>query len=181
MRIAHGWATDSSLGDIVAGDVEDDPFDNQLTSIFYGYPLTDELFGVPLDIYLTPGFVWHHSSDVQGRSQEVVLAIKAYYTIDWPTTWRFGFAEGLSWISDITHIERVSLEDKGYEPSDLMNYLDFSLDVNLGELFGSKRLRPLWLGYSIHHRSSIFESASQFGRIKGGSNYNSVYLQYDFL
>jgi outer membrane protein len=181
VRLAHGWATPSDLGDILAGDSESDSFDNQLTSIFYGLPLTDELFGVPLDIYLTPGFVWHHDSRVQSSAQEIVLAIKAYYTINWPTRWRIGFAEGLSWISDITHIEKTSLEEKGYEPSDLMNYLDVSFDVNIGDLFGSERFRPLWLGYSVHHRSSIFESASQFGRIKGGSNYNSVYLQYDFL
>jgi len=61
-----------------------------------------------------------------------------------------------------------------------MNYLDFSLDINLGELFGLKDLSTLWLGYSIHHRSSIFENASHFGRIKGGSNYNTVYLQWHF-
>ena len=66
-------------------------------------------------------------------------------------------------------------------PSELMNYLDFSFDVNVGDLFRSERFSRLWLGYSIHHRSSIFESASQFGRIKGGSNYNTIYLQYDLL
>ncbi len=39
-------------------------------------------------------------------------------------------------------------------------------------------LRDLWFGYSLHHRSSIFETSSAFGRIKGGSNYNTLYLQY---
>ena len=71
--------------------------------------------------------------------------------------------------------------DKGYRPSQLMNYLDFTLDFNLGDLFGAEDLKGLWLGASIHHRSSIFESASQFGRIKGGSNYPSFYLQYDLF
>jgi outer membrane protein len=41
-------------------------------------------------------------------------------------------------------------------------------------------MNDLWFGYSLHHRSAIFETSSAFGRIKGGSNYNSLYLQYHF-
>ncbi|RHW77804.1 MipA/OmpV family protein [Colwellia sp. RSH04] len=180
LRFAHGWATPSNIGDILSGDTVKDEYNNQLTSIFYGLPLTDELFSIPLNMYLTTGFVWHWNSEVQSSEQEYVLAIKAYYTIPWPVRWRIGLAEGLSYVSDVTYIERVEMEEKGYRPSELMNFIDFSLDINLGDIFNVSALKETWLGYSIHHRSSIFESASQFGRIKGGSNYNSVYLQFDF-
>ncbi|MCW8330924.1 MipA/OmpV family protein [Photobacterium sp. SDRW27] len=179
-RIAHGWATPSNIGEIFSGNTVKDEFNNQLTSLFYGHPLTDELFGLPLDIYLTPGFVWHWSSDVQSSTQEYVVAIKAYYTVNWPVEWRFGVAEGLSYINHISYIEQTEMDRKGYEPSNLLNYLDFSFDVNLGDLFNQKSMDGVWLGYSLHHRSAIFENASQFGRIKGGSNYNTVYLQFDF-
>jgi outer membrane protein len=180
LRISHGWATPSNLGEIISGDTESDRYDNQLTSIFYGHPLTDELFGLPLDIYLTPGFVWHWSSKVQSSSQEYVVAIKAYYTFNWPITWRLGAAEGASYASQVTYIEETELNKKDYEVSKLMNYLDFSVDINLSKLFGCKGPSTLWLGYAIHHRSAIFETASHFGRIKGGSNYNTVYLQWHF-
>ncbi|GHA41397.1 MipA/OmpV family protein [Photobacterium aphoticum] len=180
LRLAHGWATPSNIGDIFGGNMEDDPYNNQLTSVFYGHPLTDELFGIPLDIYLTPGFVWHWESEVQSSIQEYVIAIKAYYTFEWPVKWRFGVAEGLSYVSGITHIEQAEMDEKGYEPSQLLNYLDFSVDVNVGDLINQNSLDNLWVGYSLHHRSAIFESASQFGRIKGGSNYNTFYIQYDF-
>ncbi len=180
VRIAHGWATPSNIGEIISGDTEKDEYNNQLTSVFYGIPLTDELFSWPLDIYITPGFVWHWNSEVQDSEQEVVLAIKGYYTAQWPVRVRFGVAEGLSYISNVTYIERTELEKKGYRPSELLNYLDFSVDVNVGDLFNQPQLSDVWLGYSIHHRSAIFESASQFGRIKGGSNYNTVYVQFNF-
>ncbi len=179
VRLAHGWATPSNLNDIITGNTEKDPYNNQLTSLFYGYPLTDELFGLPLDFYLTPGFVYHHSSEVQDVLQEYVLAIKAYYTFQFPWKVRFGVAEGFSYANEVTYIESSELEEKGYKPSKLLNYLDFSLDLHLGDIFGEK-LDQLWLGYSIHHRSAIFESSSRFGRIKGGSNYNSVYLQWHY-
>ncbi|MEM6673085.1 MAG: MipA/OmpV family protein [Planctomycetota bacterium] len=181
LRLAHGWATPSNLGSILSGDIEDDEFDNQLTSLFYGYPLTDRLFGLPLQIYLSPGAAFHDSSEVQDETFELVLKIHLYYTFRWPIRWRLGVAEGISWIEDVTFIERQSMLEKGYRPSELMNYLDFTLDLNVGDLFGAEKLERLWFGVSIHHRSSIFESASQFGRIKGGSNYPSIYLQWDLF
>lgn len=180
VRVAHGWATPSNIGDIMKFNAEKDPYNNQLTSFFYGHPLTDELFGFPIDIYLTPGIVHHWSSDVQSSSTEYVAAIKAYYTFDWPTKWRFGVAEGLSYIDSITYIEGSEMERKGYTASHLLNYLDFSFDMNVGDLFNNRSLDNMWIGYSLHHRSAIFEQASQFGRIKGGSNYNTIYVQFDF-
>ncbi|USD42298.1 MipA/OmpV family protein [Vibrio sp. SCSIO 43135] len=180
IRIAHGWATPSNIGDIFKLNSEKDEFNNQLTSFFYGHPLTDELFGWPIDIYLTPGVVHHWSSDVQSSSTEYVAAIKAYYTFNWPTKWRFGVAEGLSYIDKVTYIEATEMEEKNKVPSNLLNYLDFSFDVNVGDLFNQNDLNNMWVGYSLHHRSAIFEKASQYGRIKGGSNYNTIYVQFDF-
>ena len=180
IRLAHGDATPSNLGEIIAGDKVDDIYDNQLTSLFYGHPLTDELFGLPLDIYLVSGLVYHHASEVQSNFYEYVLGIKADYTIKWPVRWRVGLAEGLSYASQISYIERTELEAKGYRPSKLLNYLDVTLDINIGDIFNSSSWQNTWLGYSIHHRSGIFESGSQFGRIKGGSNYTTFYLQHHF-
>ncbi len=185
LRLAHGWATSSNIGDILKFQTERDPENNQMSSIFYGTQVADSLLSLPIDIYFTPGLVWHYSSDVQKDIAEAVLAIKAFYTFEFGPRWRLGIAEGLSYVSNITYIEGFELtgEDskRGYENSSkLLNYLDFSVDVNVGDIFGSKALAQTWFGYSIHHRSGIFESSSVFGRIKGGSNYQTVYLQWHF-
>ena len=180
LRIAHGWATPSNIGDIFKFDIESDEFNNQLTSVFYGLPVADSLFGVPFSIYFTPGLIAHHQSEVQPRFAEYVLAIKGYYTVKWPTTWRPGIATGLSYTSKISFIEQEEMDEKGFRPSKLMNYWDFSVDIELGDLFNSKSLHNWWAGYSLHHRSAIFEKSSAFGRIKGGSNYNTLYVQYHF-
>ena len=178
VRLAHGWGTTSNLGEILTGNTESDPYNNQMTSIFFGVPLADELFTIPISTYLTPGLVLHHSSEVQDSSAEYVLAVKFYYTFKWPTHWRFGFAEGISYAQKVPYLEEKDVQSKGYRPSQLLNYLDFSLDLSLGHLFRVKGMEELWLGYSIHHRSGIFSTSSAFGRISGGSNYNSIYLQY---
>jgi len=178
VRFAHGWATPTNIGDILKFKTEKDPYNNQLSSVFYGLPLSDTLLTLPISIYMTPGIVYHHSSEVQGNFPEYVLGIKAYYTFKFPVKFRFGFAEGLSYTTEITYIEASELDNKGYRPSKLLNYLDVSFDVNLGDMFSAPSIKDLWLGYSIHHRSGIFQTSSAFGRIKGGSNYNSIYLQY---
>ncbi|MFV1982841.1 MAG: MipA/OmpV family protein, partial [Thiohalomonadales bacterium] len=180
LRLAHGWATSTNMGEILSGGTVSDEFNNQLTSLFYGIPVSDTFFGINMPIYFTPGIVAHHKSSVQPRLAEYVVAIKLFYTIKWPTKWRVGVAEGLSYTSEITYIENKEMVEKGYRPSNLMNYVDLSLDIELGDLFNSKSMKNWWLGYSMHHRSAIFESSAAFGRIKGGSNYNSVTLQYHF-
>jgi len=216
IRLAHGWATPSNLSDILHLNSEDDEQNNQLTSIFYGHPIADSLFGwEPLDLYITTGFVYHHNSDPfdqtiePGRginsdefvglgdnpcdgvsdctitynsqpTREYVIGIKAFLNVHWPVHWRFGLAEGLSYIETVSNIEQREMDRKGYRSSNLMNYIDITADFNLGDTFGVNSLNDLFLGVGIHHRSSIFESSSVFGRIKGGSNYNAIYLQYHF-
>jgi outer membrane protein len=180
VRVAHGWASPSDMGDILTFNGKRDPYNNQVSSVFYGHPLTDELFGLPLDIYLSPGIAHHWSSEVQNGATEFVTLIKAYYTIEWPIKMRLGVGNGLSYIDNITYIEQQEMDKKEKRASHLMNYIDISYDLSIGSLIRKPELEDLWLGYSLHHRSAIFEASSQFGRIKGGSNYSTVYLQYHF-
>lgn len=179
IRIAHGWATISSLQDILSGGVVADEYNNQLTSLFYGYPISKSLFNLPLEVYLPIGFTYHHSSQVQDSTWELELEMKAYYTLPIDSIdIRFGAGEGFSYVDNITYIEKLDGEAKGYRMSHLNFYLDLSADINLN--FISDSLDDLWLGAAVHHRSSVFEASSLFGRIKGGSNYNTVYLQWHF-
>ncbi len=180
IRVSHGWASVSSLNEILRFQNISDPYNNRLTSVFYGHPLTDNLFSLPIDIYLTSGFVWHWKSSVQGTGQEVVLGIQFYFTIPWPVRWRIGFGEGWSYANQVPYVEKDELEGKDYRPSKLLNYLNPTIDINIGDIFGGEQLKHWWLGYSLHHRSGIFGTSQLFGRISGGGNYNTVYLLYHF-
>lgn len=188
VRVSHGWATPSDMNEILRFKSVTDDYSNQLSSVFYGHPLANNWLGAPIDVYLTGGLAYHYENTgvdgegrkVQDRALETVMAIKAYYNFTWPISWRFGIAEGLSYISKPSYIERAEMEKKDNNGSKLMNYLDVSFDANLGDLFGQKSMENVWAGYSMHHRSSFFKLASQFGRIKGGSNYNTLYLQWHY-
>jgi outer membrane protein len=179
MRIAKGWATTSNLNDILTGNTIEDKYNNQLTSLFYGHPIAKELFNQPIEVYLSAGVVYHHSSVVQDTTLELDFEFKPYYTL--PLSFvdiRLGAGAGLSYIQDVTYIEKLDGEAKGYKMSNINFFLDLSADINLG--FVDNSLDDIWIGTAIHHRSSVFESSSLFGRIKGGSNYNTIYLQWHF-
>ncbi len=159
-------------------EIEGDIFDTQMTSIFYGYPLSSSLFNLPMDIYLSTGFALHHNSEVQNRVKELDLLFKLYYTLPIPyVDIRLGFGEGVSYITDVVYIEELEMIEKGYRPSEWMNYLDISGDIGL-EAFDD-RLDSLSVGVAIHHRSAIYEQSSLFGRIRGGTNYTTLYLQWE--
>ena len=185
LRVAHGWATPSDMGDILTLGGERDNYNSQMTSLFYGHPLVTDWFGLPMDVYLHSGVVYHYSNTykgerVQEQAVEGIVSAKLYYNLTWPWKWRIGVAEGLSYISRPTSIEEREMERKDNHNSKLMNYLDISFDVNVGSALKKPELNPLWVGYSMHHRSAIFKYASQFGRVKGGSNYNTFYAQWTF-
>ncbi len=95
LRIAHGWGTSSTLGELFTGSFEQDEDGAQMTSVFYGYPVTDTLFSLPIEIYLTSGVGNHYSTDVQKDALEFVIAMKGYYTISLPDTFSSWFSGGV--------------------------------------------------------------------------------------
>jgi outer membrane protein len=180
VRVAHCWATPSSLAKIFRGEAKKDPDNHQLTTVFYGHPLTDRVFGLPIEFFLHSGAGIHWPSDKQNAELELILSIKMLYTIPLPWRVRLGAAEGVSWVTHVPYREEENLSAKGYQTSQYLNYLDFSAELNLGDITPGKALDRLWLGYYIHHRSAIYKTAQQFGRIRGGSNFQSVSLTWNF-
>jgi len=181
MRLAQGRGNSSTLEQIFSGDIRtDEDVVVNMTSLFYGHPVSDTLFRLPIEVYLSPGIVHHYSSDSQDSATEFVLSIKFYYTIPLPWRVRLGAAEGISYIDSITYYEQQGLDQVDKNASRLLNYVDLSIDLNLGDIFPFKAMENLWFGYGIHHRSGIGGSSSTFGNVSGGSNYNTLYLQYAF-
>ena len=74
--------------------------------------------------------------------------------------------------------KKKTCREKGYRPSQLLNFLDFSVDIDLGQLLRVQWMEDLWLGYSIHHRSGIFSTSSALDESPGAATTNTVYLQY---
>ena len=62
----------------------------------------------------------------------------------------------------------------------MLQYLEPSLDVSLGDIIGSRGLKDTYIGVGVSHRSGIFGSSRLLGNVNGGSNYIYGYVESAF-
>lgn len=180
IRVAGGFETETSLNQIVRGDIEYEPSHPALFSVFTGRQLSDTFFGTNFEVWLKGGIARRFERGTQPDFFEYVAAFKFYYSdLPWSDSvmTRFGFAEGISYADRVPYIERLNVEKKSPTTSHLLNYLDVSVDASIGDIINSDDYRHCFFGFSVHHRSGIFASADLFGPVNGGSNMNTLYVE----
>jgi outer membrane protein len=105
-----------------------------------------------------------------------------YYGFPWreQVRTRLGFGAGLSYVRSIPLMEVRDQGLRGRGTSRLLNYLDPTADVSVGDLVGARALRETYAGIGVSHRSGIFGSSQLVGNVNGGSNYIYGYLETSF-
>jgi outer membrane protein len=183
LRIAYGCTSETRFNEILRGGINCSDIDTGLASVFTGRQLARRALGIPLEVWLHLGFARRFESDFQENFSEGVLAFKALYReFPWSDRieTRIGLGHGLSYAGGIPVLERQKAEEKNRRTSRLLNYLEFSVDVSVGDILRSRRLDKLFFGWSVHHRSGVFASADLFDNTYGGSNVNTLYLEWEF-
>jgi len=178
MRVAMGIPTLYSLGDILTGKFGNYRDEFKAYNIDGGYLLKQGLFDLPIDLYLKGGLTYYEEKfqdDIYG----VDIYVKLYYNIDfWQNRVRVGFGEGASYTNHTLKIEQIDAALHDDTTSHFLNYLDISLDFDLGKLVKYKALHETYLGFLIKHRSGIFGTINNVRH--GGSNYELIYLEKNF-
>lgn len=181
LRVAAGTSTDTKLNTIVRGsNIEFDDTQTKLVSVFAGKQLMRTFFGTNWEIWANLGIAHRFNEPVHGEFFEYVGAIKFFYSnFPWSDRilTRFGAAQGISYAERVPYYETNKKDASNKGTSHLLNYLDFSIDANLGDIFRAQRLKPCFFGFSVHHRSGIFGSADLYGPVEGGSNVNTLYVE----
>ena len=183
LRIAYGCTTETKFNEILRGAVNCSDIDTSLASVFAGRQLAERALGLPLEVWLHLGLARRFESGFQDDFFEGVLAFKALYRgFPWSdrVETRIGIGHGLSYADEVPALEQQKAEEKDRRTSNLLNYLEFSLDMSIGDIVGSRRFDKLFLGWSVHHRSGVFASADLFDNTYGGSNVNTLYLEWEF-
>ena len=183
VRINAGYATDTDLGQIAAGGVEVDSGRQSLVGMDVGRPLVDDWRDWPVDFAWRVGVQRYLDSGAGASGFAQTAYLKMYWR---PFPWerfvgtRIGIGEGLSYAWRVPEVEREWAADHGDETSRLMNYLDVSLDLNVGDIIRNERARACTLGLVISHRSGVFGLVDIFGNVHNGSNYNTAALECGF-
>ena len=183
LRVAYGCTSDTSLNEILRLGINCEGDGTHLASLFGSRQISETMFTLPIEVWLTSGIVRRFESDYEGNFWEGVLAFKAIFReFPWSkyVETRFGIAEGLSYAQKIPNIETERAEERDRRTSKLLNYLDFSLDVSIGDILQVESAKSLFIGWSVHHRSGIFASSNLYGNVYGGSNVNTVTIEWEF-
>ena len=182
-RLAYGCTTETKFNAIVRGELNCRNDGTGLASVFVGRKLADDLFTLPMEVWIYGGLARRFENNLQDDFFEGVLALKALYRrFPWSkhVETRIGLGHGLSYAERVPNLERTKAEDRNRRISHLLNYLEFSIDVSVGDVLRAERLRNLFFGFAVHHRSGNFASVNLFGNVDGGSNVNTLYLEWEF-
>lgn len=179
VRFAAGPSDLSDLSEIGQGqfNIYEDCY---VFNLDLGYRFAENASDLPLDWYVKGG-VSYFNERFQEDFLEATLYVKVIWKIDfWQNRLRLGFGEGLSLAEKIPEVETIDAiqSDGSVEPSHkFLNYLDISMDFDLGRLIGVEYLEDFYIGYTIKHRSGVFGT---FYGVHGGSNYSMFTLEKNF-
>lgn len=177
LRLAGGVADENDFGQILSSQVSRHHTKVGLVGIDGGYLL--KRFDIPFDLYVKGGLYRFLENGYQDDFFETTLYLKLYYNLDlFDNRIRLGFAEGGSYAFEIPIIEQIEAQENEDHNSNFLNYLEVSLDFDLGKLLHVKALELTYLGYTLKHRSGIYGLINNVRR--GGSNYNMFHIETNF-
>jgi len=144
-----------------------------------GYRLVEDAFDWPFDIYAGTSVNYFDENGYQDNFFEGDLYIKLYTKLNfWSNQLRIGIAEGISYAGEVPYVEQEEAAREDDNTANFLNYMEITLDMDLGKLIRVKDLEQVYLGYLIKHRSGW---QGRYGGVyDGGSNYNCIYIEKNF-
>ena len=152
-----------------------------ISGVHIGKPFIEKVNGWPLDFAGYVGLTHHNERGLQPNGLQLDLYMKAiYYGFPWSerVKTRLGLGVGLSTAQRVPYTEVTS--QNGKTTSRLLQYLDPTIDISVGDLIGVRSLKETYLGFGVSHRSGIFGASRLLGNVSGGSNYIYSYLESTF-
>ena len=185
IKVLYGMATENSchLARIITARCLSTAKLNatSVVGVQIGKPFIEKLNGWPLDFVGYVGLTHHNEHGLQANGTQLDVFMKGfYYGFPWSdrVKTRLGWGLGLSTAQRVPYTEVISQKDK--TTSRLLNYMDPTIDVSVGDLFGSRRLKDTFVGIGVSHRSGIFGASRLLGSVSGGSNYIYTYVETAF-
>jgi outer membrane protein len=178
LRIGVGYSDVHDLGDVLLLDFQPYEGHTHVVNLDGGWRFVENMKGLPLDWYLKGGLSYFNEKNLQEDFLEATLYVKVYYKWDLgEERIRIGLGDGLSWASAIPIVEIEDAQGEHDKVSKFLNYLDISVDFDLGRLTGVNDLNDLYIGFTIKHRSGVF---GLFSGVHGGSNYKMLTIEKNF-
>jgi outer membrane protein len=183
VKVLHGKSTDCDVAQVMLLKCYSTNTVDQtrVTAIEVGRPFIERLNGWPLDFVGYVGLLQHNERGLQDNSWQANAYMKAYYYgFPWSerVRTRLGLGVGVSYAQPVPYVEMRDQLARGRSSSRLLNYMDPSVDISLGDLIGVRSMSETYVGLGVSHRSGIFGNSRLFGNVNGGSNYIYSYVEW---
>ncbi|HEY8069878.1 MAG TPA: MipA/OmpV family protein [Burkholderiales bacterium] len=184
VRVTAGQATDCDVAKVVrlvctSTRTRDE---TRIQSLEIGRPFVEKLNGWPFDIVGYVGLLRHDERNVQPDFWQVDAYMKGlWYGFPWSgrVMTRLGLGAGVSYAHGVSLLELRDQQQNGRSTSRLLNYLDPTIDVSVGDLLGVPSMKRTFAGLGVSHRSGIFGTSQLLGNVNGGSNYIYSYIEWE--
>ena len=183
VKLLYGKSTDCNLNQtITLRCASTDTVDKtRIAGVELGKPFITRVHGWPLDLVGYVSLLHHDENGLRDNSWQANAYMKAfYYGFPWSekVRTRLGFGIGVSFAQHVPYVEARDLAQREQSTSRLLNYLDPSIDISIGDLIGSRALKETYVGFGASHRSGIFGTSQMLGNVNGGSNYIYTYIEW---
>lgn len=182
VRLLYGRSTDCNLITTMslrcASTATEDG--TSIAGVQLGRPFLENVNGWPLDFVGFVGVLRHQENGLQSDGWSVQGYMKVqYYGFPWSdyVRTRVGFGAGLSLATQVPYVEARDQARRERGTSRLLNYLEPTVDVNLGDIVRVKSLTDTYVGFGVSHRSGIFGQSRALGNVNGGSNFIYLYVE----
>ena len=183
VKLVYGKSTDCNLintmtlrcASVTTAD------NTRIAGIELGKPFITRVHGWPLDFVGYVSLLQHDERGLQDNSLQLNAYMKAYYYgFPWSerVRTRLGFGVGVSYAQRVPFVETRDLVGRGENTSRVLNYLDPTIDVSVGDLIGARSLKETYWGFGVSHRSGAFGASRLLGNVNGGSNYIYTYVEW---
>lgn len=184
VRLAAGRATDCDVAKVVRLTCTSTQTRDQtrIASVEVGRHFIERLNGWPFDIVGYVGLLRHDERGVQPNFWQLNAYMKGlWYGFPWSqrVMTRVGLGVGVSYAHGESMLELRDRAKNGRDTSRLLNYLDPTIDVSVGDLLGVRSMKRVFAGVGVSHRSGFFGTSQLLGNVNGGSNYIYSYVEWE--
>ena len=181
VRIYNGFESRPLMGFVLLGDIRREYHHTSISGIDLSRKLKSNVMDKPIDLSIRMSFVRYNENNYQQNHNQYNIFLKAHYKKRYNgIPLRFFVGEGISYAEQIPYVEGRETRRLSGRDSRVMNYLNVGFDFRLSDLTGHNSLTNIRLGLANSHRSGAFKKIKWFNYTQGGSDFVTLFLEYDF-
>ena len=181
VRFYGGFESRPIMSFVLLGDVRREYHHTAISGIDLSHTLKHNAFERPVDLSLRASFLRYNERGFQSNHNQVNLFLMAHLKTHYNNfPLRLFFGQGLSLSGQVPYVEGRETRRLSGRDSRLMHYLNVGFDFRLGDLTGNEALNNIRLGLADSHRSGAFKKVKWFNHTQGGSDFVTLFVEYDF-